>query len=127
MDGASVHTTLPVLDMARATAFYTEKVGATPSDASEAGAFFIIGESSFSLYPTPNPSRGGHTQMAIRVPDAMAAITELRGRGVTFEDYDMPGLKTVDGVADLGGGSQGGWFKDTEGNTIGVVTLNTEG
>ena len=124
MEGASAHTTLPALDMDRAKAFYTEKVGATPAESSESGAFFTLGTTTFSLYPTPNPTRGGHTQMAIRVPDAEAAIKELRGRGVTFEEYDMPGLKTVDGIADLGPGSRGGWFKDTEGNTVGVVTLN---
>ena len=124
MDNASVHAILPALDMDRARAFWTEKVGATPGEASDAGAFFTIGSSTFSIYPTPNPSRGGHTQMGIRVPDAEAAVKELRSRGVTFEEYDMPGLKTVDGVADLGNGSRGGWFKDTEGNIVGVITLN---
>ena len=55
--------------------------------------------------------------MGLRVPDARAAVAELRSRGVVFEEYDLPGLKTVDGIADIGGGSAA-WFKDTEGNTI---------
>jgi len=124
LEGATAHTTLPALDIERAKAFYRDKVGATPSEAADAGAFFTLGGSSFSLYPTPNPTRGGHTQMAIRVTDVDAAVKELRDRGVVFEDYDMPGLKTVDGIADMGDAGRGGWFKDSEGNTIGVVMLN---
>ena len=44
----------------------------------------------------------------------------LRGKGVTFEDYDLPGLKTVNGIADLGD-IRGAWFKDPEGNILSVV------
>jgi catechol 2,3-dioxygenase-like lactoylglutathione lyase family enzyme len=124
LDGATAHTTLPALDLDRAKAFYRDKVGATAGPESPAGAFFELGQTSFSLYPTPNASRGGHTQMAIRVEDVAGTVKELRDRGVTFEEYDMPGLKTVDGLADLGGAGKGAWFKDTEDNTIGVVELH---
>ena len=123
LEGVTVHTTLPAIDMARAAKFYTEKVGAVPGESGEGGAFFLIGNSTFTIYPTPNPNRGGHTQMGLRVPDARAAVADLRSRGVVFEEYDFPGLKTVDGVADIGSGSAA-WFKDTEGNTIGVVQLD---
>lgn len=122
LEGASVHTTLPVKDMERAKKFYTEKVGAEARDATEGGTFLAIGDTSFTLYPTPNPNRGGHTQMGIRVPDVRAAVEELRSRGVVFEEYDFPGLKTVDGVAETGGVTAA-WFKDTEDNIIGVVHL----
>ena len=121
--GAMVHTTLPAMDMAWATKFYVEKVGAVPGESSGGGSFFSLGNSTFSIYPTPNPSRGGHTQMGLRVPDARSAVAELKSCGVVFEDYDFPRLKTVDGIADIGGGSAA-WFKDTEGNTIGVVPLD---
>jgi hypothetical protein len=76
------------------------------------------------IYPTPNPNRGGHTQMSLRVPDAKAAVGELRSHGVVFEEYDLPGLKTVEGIADTGSGSAA-WFKDTEGNTVGILQLNS--
>jgi predicted enzyme related to lactoylglutathione lyase len=120
LDGATVHTTLPAMDMERAAEFYTKKVGATTGDSAQGGSFFSVGDSQFTLYPTPNPNRGGHTQMGLRVPDVRAAVAELRSRGIVFEEYDVPGLKTVDGVADLGGVSAA-WFKDTEDNIIGVV------
>jgi predicted enzyme related to lactoylglutathione lyase len=122
LEGARVHTTLPAMDIERAKAFYTKKVGATAGDSSPGGMFFMFGESRFVIYPTPNPNRGGHTQMGISVKDVGAAVRELRGRGVTFEDYDMPGLKTVDGIATTPGG-MAAWFKDTEGNTIGLIQL----
>ncbi|HEV3232509.1 MAG TPA: VOC family protein [Candidatus Dormibacteraeota bacterium] len=123
LEGATVHTTLPAIDMDRAKAFYRDQVGATAGDEKEGGAFFALGETRFTLYPTPNPTRGGHTQMGILVKDVGAAVEELKGRGVTFEEYDFPGLKTVDGIASIGGG-RAAWFKDTEGNTIGVVEFN---
>ena len=124
LDGAVAHATLPAMDMARATEFYTAKVGAKAAGSAEGGSFFSVGDSVFSIYPTPNPNRGGHTQMGLRVADVRAAVAELRGRGIVFEEYDFPGLKTVDGIADIGGGGGAAWFKDTEGNIIGVVQIN---
>lgn len=122
MEDARVHTTLPAMDAERAKAFYSKKVGATQGESTPGGTFFTFGESRFVIYPTPNPNRGGHTQMGISVKDVGAAVRELRGRGITFEEYDMPGLKTVNGVAETGGG-KAAWFKDTEGNTIGLIQL----
>jgi catechol 2,3-dioxygenase-like lactoylglutathione lyase family enzyme len=122
LDGATAHATLPVIDMERAKEFYTTKVGAKPGPSTDGGAFFSVGASEFSLYPTPNPNRGGHTQMGFRVKDVRAAVADLRSRGVVFEEYDFPGLKTVDGIAETGGVSAA-WFKDTEENIIGVVQL----
>lgn len=108
------------MDIERAKSFYAKKVGATAGESTPGGTFFTFGESRFVIYPTPNPNRGGHTQMGISVKDVGAAVRELRGRGITFEEYDMPGLKTVDGVATTGGG-RAAWFKDTEGNLIGII------
>jgi catechol 2,3-dioxygenase-like lactoylglutathione lyase family enzyme len=56
------------------------------------------------------------------VRDVEATVAELRGKGVTFEEYDLPGLKTVDGIAELGG-VRGAWFKDPEGNILSVVEM----
>jgi hypothetical protein len=47
-------------------------------------------------------------------------VADLRGKGVSFEEYDLPGLKTVNGIAELGG-MRGAWFKDPEGNILSVV------
>ena len=124
LEGARGHTTLPARDIERAKSLYTKKVGATAGDSSPGGTFFMFGESRFVIYPASNPNRGGHTQMGISVKDVGAAVRELRGRGVTFEEYDMPGLKTVDGIATTPAG-RAAWFKDTEDNTIGLIQSST--
>ena len=124
LEGATAHTTLPAMDMDRAAEFWTKTVGATARKRDEGGAFFAVGDTLFSIYPTPNPNRGGHTQMGLMVPDVRAAVDELRSRGVVFEEYDFPGLKTVDAIADLGNGGSAAWFKDTEGNIVGVVHID---
>jgi hypothetical protein len=66
--------------------------------------------------------------MAWEVDDLHATVTELRRRGVVFEEYDLPGLKTVGGIADVRGnypskggkGEKAAWFRDSEGNLLGI-------
>ncbi len=59
--------------------------------------------------------------------DIEATVSELRARGVVFEEYDLLGLRTVDGIADIEGnypskgvGERGAWFRDSEGNMLGI-------
>ena len=66
--------------------------------------------------------------MAWQVEDVEALVAELRKRGVVFEEYDLPGLRTVDGIADVAGnypsaganGERAAWFRDSEGNLLAV-------
>jgi hypothetical protein len=66
--------------------------------------------------------------MAWEVDDLDAAVVELRGRGVVFEEYDLPGLTTHEGIADVlgnypskgGGGERAAWFRDSEGNLLAI-------
>ncbi|HYM51831.1 MAG TPA: hypothetical protein VET65_14835 [Candidatus Limnocylindrales bacterium] len=51
-------------------------------------------------------------------------VRTLRSRGLTFEEYDLPTLKTANGIADLGF-ARGAWFKDSEGNLIGIAQMVT--
>ena len=60
------------------------------------------------------------TQLAWRVPDIRAAVAELRGRGVTIEEYVAPDPVTDDGVADMGH-SWAAWFIDPSGNALAIV------
>jgi hypothetical protein len=50
-------------------------------------------------------------------------MADLRERGVVFEEYDMPGLKTENGVATLPDGERGAWFRDSEGNILSIATM----
>ena len=120
---APASAVLPVQDAARAKEFYESKVGLEVESPTPGYLFVHAGEGTqFLLYETAlKPTEA--TNLAFRVPDIRAALSELRDRGVKFEDYDMPGLKTVDGVADFGEMGLGAWFKDSEGNTINVVQM----
>jgi hypothetical protein len=70
-----------------------------------------------ALFPKPGGTKADHTAVSFQVPDIGAAIRDLKRSGVVFEDYDLPGLKTVDHVCVLGA-EKAAWFKDTEGNIL---------
>src|SRR5207302_9385769 len=113
---ANAKAALPVKDLARAKAFYEEKLGLTPSREVEGALFYEgSGDSGFLLFPTSGRPSGQHTQMAWFVKDIAATVADLRSRGVRFEEYDFPGLKTIDGIADLGY-EKSAWLRDREGH-----------
>jgi catechol 2,3-dioxygenase-like lactoylglutathione lyase family enzyme len=116
----SLGTTIPAKDLDGTRRFYEDVLGAQVVMEDPGGITYQSGDSYFSLYPTEFAGTAEHTLGAFVVRDVEAAVAELRGKGVTFEDYDMPGLKTVDGIAELGG-ARGAWFKDPEGNILSVV------
>lgn len=117
------HTTLPAADLNRAKKFYSEKLGLAPATESEGAIFYeLAGGTRFTIYPTPNTQRGGHTQIGFVTNNIEAEVAELRSRGVVFEEYDFPGLKTENGIVQTGT-VRAAWFKDSEGNTIGIVQL----
>ena len=79
------------------------------------------GASQLFVYPARVRSPGEFTQAVIHVTDVRAAVEEMRGRGVEFEEYDTPETRTENGVARMPGGGEAAWFKDSEGNLVGVV------
>ena len=113
-----VTTMLPVLDMARARAFYEGRLGLTPGGLRPDGKFvYSVGGSILALFPKAQGTKADHTAISFQVPDIAASIAELKRAGVVFEDYDFPDFKTVDHVCVLGS-EKAAWFKDTEGNTL---------
>ncbi len=109
---------LPAQDMARAKAFYRDKLGLTPTVEDPGGMMYALAAGTgFGVFPSSGKPSGTHTQMGIEVEDVEAAVKDLQAKGVKFEEYDTPGLKTVNGIAELGG-SKVAWFKDSEGNLI---------
>jgi len=115
---ASVTTMLPVIDMARARAFYEQCLGLQPSGFRPDGKFlYHVGDSTLALFPKPEGTKAEHTAISFRVPDIAASILELKKTGVAFESYDLPDFKTVDHVCVLGA-EKAAWFKDTEGNFL---------
>jgi hypothetical protein len=73
------------------------------------------------FYPARVRSSGEFTQAVIHVSDVRAAVAEMRGRGVVFEEYDTAETRTENGIAQMPGGGEAAWFKDSEGNLVGLV------
>jgi catechol 2,3-dioxygenase-like lactoylglutathione lyase family enzyme len=112
----SFGATIPAKDLDGTRRFYEDVLGAQVVMEDPDGIIYRSGDSYFSLYPTEFAGTAQHTLGAFMVGDAEAAVADLRGKGVTFEEYDLPGLKTVNGIAELGG-LRGAWFKDPEGTS----------
>ena len=109
-------------------AFYAEKLGLEPAEERPGGLRYCCGGGEFVLFASAGAAVAAtHTQMGWEVDDLEATVAELRRRGVVFEEYDVPGLRTVGGIADIEGnypskgvGERGAWFRDSEGNLLGI-------
>jgi catechol-2,3-dioxygenase len=123
---AQAEATLPAQDLDRAKAFYSEKLGLTQISEDKVGVHFVVGGTRFRLFRSGGTASGTHTQLALVVGDIAGQVLALQSRGLHFEDYDYPNLKTVDGVADLGY-AKAAWFKDSEGNLLGIAQMAAEG
>jgi catechol 2,3-dioxygenase-like lactoylglutathione lyase family enzyme len=111
---------IPVADVARARKFYEERLGLEPREEYAGGVIYECGKGSWVfLYPSPGAGTSKASTLFWAVDDVVKEVTELKARGVVFEEYDMPSIKTVNGIA-TAGGAKTAWFKDTEGNTLAV-------
>lgn len=118
LSDSTVTTMLPVKDMARARAFYEGCLGLKPGGLKPDGKFvYMVAGSALALFPKPEGTKADHTAISFRVSDIASTIEKLKRAGVVFEDYDFPGLKTVNHVCVLGA-EKAAWFKDTEGNYL---------
>jgi catechol 2,3-dioxygenase-like lactoylglutathione lyase family enzyme len=118
LTNAPITTILPVIDLDRARVFYEQGLGLKPVGLNADGKFvYDCGGARLALFPKEGGTKADHTAVSFRVPEIGAAIAELKAAGVVFEDYDFPGLKTIDHVCVLGA-EKAAWFKDTEGNYL---------
>ncbi len=116
---APIYATIPARDFDRAKHYYRDTLGLKVLQEEEQGIRFECGSTQLFVYPTFSPAVAGHTLASWDVADLDAEMEDLRARGVTFEEYDLPGLKTTNGVAEIGD-ERGAWFKDSEGNVLAV-------
>src|SRR5262245_53248529 len=98
-----VATRLPVKDLERARRFYSEKLGMEPIGERSGGLLYRCVGADFGLFESVGAASGTHTQMAWEVADIEATVAALKARGVVFEEYDLPGLETVNGIAEIEG------------------------
>ena len=123
-----VATRIPVEDLERARAWYSMRLGLEPSEERPGGLLYQTAGGAFALFESAGASSGTFTQMGWDVDDIDATVAYLKGRGVEFEDVDVPGLETIDGIAEVAGNypSKGGkgeravWFRDCDGNLFGI-------
>jgi predicted enzyme related to lactoylglutathione lyase len=116
---APIRAYIPASDVQRARRFYEDKIGLVPRLEFAGGVIYECGGTEVFLYPTPNAGTSKASQAFWQVADVEAEVADLKARGVTFEEYDMPGVTMRNSIA-TGGGAKTAWFKDSEGNILAV-------
>jgi predicted enzyme related to lactoylglutathione lyase len=116
-----IYAYIPAKDVRRAREFYEGKLGLKPGEEIAGGVSYEFGKGTACfLYPTANAGTSKASQAFWQVQDIERLVAELRKRGVKFEEYDMPGMRTENGIA-TGGGAKAAWFKDSEGNIMALI------
>ncbi len=116
---------LPASDVGRARKFYEDTLGLKPNAAAgNEEALFACGDgTAFFVYRSSYAGTNQATAAAWRVPDIKSTVEHLRSKGVRFHEYDLPGLKTENGIAVQADGTKAAWFTDTEGNILAIDQL----
>jgi catechol 2,3-dioxygenase-like lactoylglutathione lyase family enzyme len=123
---ARIAAAIPAADFERAKRYYRDTLGLTPSKETEDGAFYDGADGTwFVVFPSGGAASGTHTQIGFHVPDIQAEVLDLKARGVIFEEYDYPDLKTVDSIATLRT-ERVAWWKDSEGNMLSLWEIPEE-
>jgi len=123
LTNAMVAPTLPAVDIKRARKFYEEKLGlkVVMEDPSP-GIMIQCGQGTMLYVYQRAATKADHTVASFKVDDLEAEVKELKAKGVKFEEYNLPGMKTVNGIATMGK-MKAAWFKDTEGNILGITQM----
>ena len=119
---APMYSYIPVRDVARARAFYEGTLGWKPArELGHGVAYEFADKTACFMYPTPFAGTSKASQAFWQVEVIEREVAELKERGVKFEEYDMPEMKTdANGIA-TGGGARAAWFKDPDGNILAVI------
>jgi len=112
-----VHASVAALDLNRARAWYADKLGLTPDMEGAEGLWYQFADGTWlHLYETQFAGTAKNTIAGWSVTDIESVMDDMRGRGLTFEEYDFgEGYRTVNGLMSAGGG-KAAWFTDSEGN-----------
>ena len=111
---------IPASDVARARKFYESYLGRTPKEEYAGGVIYECGGGTWVfMYPSTGADTSRASTAFWAVDDVAAELGELKTRGVVFEEYDFPGVKMENSIAN-GGGARTAWFKDSEGNILAI-------
>jgi catechol 2,3-dioxygenase-like lactoylglutathione lyase family enzyme len=108
-------------DITAAKRFYGETLGLKVADDNGMLTLTFPNGGSVLVYPKPNHEPASFTVLNFPVPDVESAVAALKERGVRFESYDSPDLKTDDDDVFRGGGPHIAWFTDPAGNVLSVI------
>ena len=122
LTNSPIRPTIPVADLNRARRFYEITLGLKPvldnnNETTPGIAVFECGNSTLIELYQRGPSKEDHTVATFEVSNIEEEVNVLRGKGVIFEEYDMPEIKTQSGIATQGS-MKAAWFKDSEGNIL---------
>jgi len=115
---ARVASRLPCQDLERARRWYAEKLGLEPAEERDGGLLYRCAGAEFGLFASSGAPSGSHTQMGFEVDDIEAVVAELRRRGVEFEEGDIVDIEG--NYPSKGRGERATWFRDSEGNLLGL-------
>ena len=118
-----IDVVLLATDLDASKDFYANKVGLPIVNESPAAVTFKCGGASRLVVSKSSVGTSDEqTQASFRVADVNAEAAYLRSKGVTIQEYDLPGLKTIDGIADIGFALMA-WFIDPGKNCVGMLQL----
>lgn len=112
--------TLAASDLERARTFWHDVFGLDPVRSDGGGEFYVIGGAGVLVYESQFAGTNKATAFSIMTDDLDRDMAALRAKGVQFHEYDLPGIKTENGVVDMEG-ERGAWFDDSEGNIIALA------
>lgn len=117
-----LHPVLPAADLSRVRTFYHDALDLEPVEVHDGMLVYSGPGTGFEIYETENAGTAKNTQMSFISDDLDGEMARLRARGVAFEEFEVPGMKTVNGVAATAE-MKSAWFRDTEGNFICITEM----
>ena len=126
LSNVRIEARIPTQDLARARRWYAEKLGLEAVEEREGGLRYEGASGVFCLFASAGASDGSFTQMGFYVDDIEATVAELRARGVVFEEYEgcVNGIMEIRGnYPSKGRGERAAWFRDSEGNMLGIAEV----
>ena len=121
LNEGNVFATLAVKDIVAGKKFYGETLGLKQTDENPGGVTYTSGAGKIFIYPAPTAGSGQATCAYWEVNDMEKVVEELKGKGISFEHYDLPGASR-DGDIHVMGSIKAAWFKDPDGNILGLGT-----
>ena len=126
LSNVRIEARIPTQDLARARRWYAEKLGLEAVEEREGGLRYEGASGVFCLYASAGVSDGSFTQAGFYVDDLESTVAVLRSRGVEFEEYEgmRGGIMEIRGnYPSKGSGERAAWFRDSEGNLIGLAEV----